>query len=207
MSNLLVIEASPRGETSVSRSMTSHFVEEWEFVNPEGKVTRRDLTGSLLAFVDAPWMAVDFVPGQPRPSQASAALKESCELVQELLDADVIVIGTPVYYSSVPPVLKAWVEHLIRQGMTLDFTGEESLKGKRCTVLLASGGTVTQASPIPDRDMAKLWLRLMLNVLGIDNVEFISAAGTKVIDLGEQSQEQYMAPILPLIRDAAVLCI
>lgn len=202
MTNLLVIEASPRGMSSVSHNMAAEYVDEWRRANPNGKVVQRDLTNTPLKFTDAPWLVAYFTPPDKQSTEMKDALKLSDELVEELLTADVIVIGTPVYNYNVPSVLKAWFDHVVRKGITLGFSGEGLLKGKRCTVLLASGGVYTVGSPIRDRDIATQWLRLILNVLGIENIEFVAAGGTKVIDLGEQSRSEYMAPIIPLIRDA-----
>jgi FMN-dependent NADH-azoreductase len=202
MTNLLVIEASPRGKNSVSHNMAVEYVDEWRHANPNGKVILRDLTNTPLKFTDAPWLAAYFTPPDKQSTEMKDALKLSDELVEELLSADVVVIGTPVYNYNVPAILKAWFDHVVRKGITLGFSGEGLLKGKRCTVLLASGGVYTVGSPIRDRDIATQWLRLILNVLGIENIEFVAAGGTKVIDLGEQSRAEYMAPIIPLIRDA-----
>jgi len=202
MTSLLVIEASPRGKSSVSHNMAAEYVDEWRRANPNGKVVQRDLTNTPLKFTDAPWLVAYFTPPDKQSTEMKDALKLSDELVEELLTADVVVIGTPVYNYNVPSVLKAWFDHVVRKGITLGFSGEGLLKGKRCTVLLASGGVYTVGSPIRDRDIATQWLRLILNVLGIENVEFVAAGGTKVIDLGEQSRSEYMAPIIPLIRDA-----
>jgi len=202
MTNLLMIEASPRGNSSVSRHMAVEYIDEWQRANPNGEVIQRDLTNTPLKFTDAPWLTAYFTPPDKQSAEMKDALKLSDELVEELLGADVIVIGTPVYNYNVPAVLKAWFDHIVRKGMTLGFSGEGLLKDKRCTVLLASGGVYTEGSPIRDRDIATQWLRLILNVLGIEDIEFIAAGGTKVIDLGEQSRSEYMAPIIPLIREA-----
>lgn len=202
MTNLLVIEASPRGKGSVSRNMAAEYVDAWRRANPNGKVIQRDLTSTPLKFTDAPWLAAYFTPPDKQSTEMKDALKLSDQLVAELVAADVVVIGTPVYNYNVPSALKAWFDHVVRKGITLGFSGEGLLKGKRCTILLASGGVYTEGSPIRDRDIATQWLRLILNVLGIENIEFVAAGGTKVIDLGEQSRADYMAPIIPLIRDA-----
>ena len=133
----------------------------------------------------------------------AASLALSDALVAELLAADTIVIATPVYNYNVPAALKSWFDHIVRKGITLGMNGEGLLTGKRCTVLLASGGVYTEGSPIRERDLASQWLRLILHVLGIDDVQFVAAGGTKVIDLGQQSRAAYLAPLEPLAQAAA----
>lgn len=62
MATLLVIEASPRGDQSMSRGMTAMFVEAWRKNNPAGRVVMRDLPGSNLPFVTMPWLQAYFTP-------------------------------------------------------------------------------------------------------------------------------------------------
>ena len=203
MSHLLVIEASPRGASSVSRSMAAQFVADWHSAHPDGRVVRRDLNETALPFTDAAWLAAYFTAPSGQSDAMRATLALSDTLVAELLQADAIVIATPVYNYNVPAVLKAWWDHVVRKGITLGTDGTGLLTGKRATVLLASGGVYTEGSPIRDRDLASQWLRLMLHVVGIDDVAFIAAGGTKAIDLCQQSRDDYMAPLSPLISTAA----
>lgn len=203
MTNLLVIDASPRGNLSVSRDLANHFVATWSKTHTDGNVVRRDLNATALQFTDAAWLAAYFTPPPQQTNQMKQALALSDTLVAELLAADTIVIGTPVYNYNVPAVLKSWFDHIVRKGITLGFHGAGLLQGKRCTVLLASGGVYTPGSPIADRDIATQWLRLMLGVLAITDVTVVAAGGTKVIDLGEQGRDHYLAPFLPQVAAAA----
>lgn len=202
MPNLLIIEASPRGASSVSRTMATQFAGDWLHAHPGGDVVRRDLSATALQFTDAAWLAAYFTPPPQQTPAMQAALALSDALVQELLQADVLVIATPVYNYNVPAALKSWFDHIVRKGITLGVDGKGLLVGKRCTVLLASGGVYTAGSPIADRDIATQWLRLILHVLGITDVAFVAAGGTKVIDLGQQSRADYMAPLVPQVAAA-----
>ena len=130
-------------------------------------------------------------------------LQLSDDLVTELLAADHIVIATPVYNYNVPASLKAWVDHIVRKGLTLGFDGRGLVSGKRATVLVASGGIYTEGSPIRDRDVATAYLRLILNVIGITDVTFVSGGGAKVVDLGERTMDAFLSGLRPEIRKAA----
>jgi FMN-dependent NADH-azoreductase len=57
---------------------------------------------------------------------------------------------------------------------------------------MASGGVYTEGSPIQDRDIATLYLRLILKVIGIEDVTFVAAGGTKVVDLGERPRADFL---------------
>jgi len=203
MPTLLVIESSPRGDYSISRNLTSQFIKDWQRGHPEGRVVMRDLMKTDLHFVNAPWLGAYFTPPEKHSSEMKQLLRLSDELVAELLAADHIAIGTPVYNYNVPAVLKAYIDHIVRKGLTLGFAGEGLVTGKTCTVLLASGGVYTEGSPIQDRDIATLYLRLILKVIGITDVTFVAAGGSKVVDLGETSREHYLAAFQGPIAEAA----
>lgn len=203
MTQLLVVETSPRGSASISRNMTRRFVQDWRAAHPGGKVVERDLMETGLPFVTAPWLAAYFTP----PAQHTLGMKEklrlSDDLVAELLAADHIVIATPVYNYNVPAVLKAWIDHIVRKGMTLGFDGRGLVTGKQATLLIASGGVYTEGSPIRERDIATQYLRLILGVIGITDVTVIAGCGAKAVDLGEETMEGFVARFAPELERAA----
>lgn len=203
MRTLLVIEASPRGELSVSHNMTLRFVQNWVAAHPEGTVINRNLLDTGLRFVDAAWLQAYFTSPDKQSPEMVAALQLSDELVTELLAADHLVIATPVYNYNVPAVLKAWVDHIVRKGLTLGFDGSGLVAGKKATVLMASGGIYTAGSPLQDRDIASQYLRLILNVIGISDVTFVAGGGAKAVDLGEETMQGFMEKLGEQLERAA----
>jgi len=203
MTKLLVVETSPRGNHSISRTMTRRFVAEWQAAHPHGEIVIRDLMETDLPFVTAPWLQAYFTPAEQHSTEMKEALRLSDELVGEILVADHIVIATPVYNFNVPAALKAWVDHIVRKGLTLGFDGNGLVTGKKATVLLASGGVYTEGSPIRDRDIATRYLRLILGVIGITDVTVVAGGGAKVVDLGEQTMDGFIASLAPEIERVA----
>jgi FMN-dependent NADH-azoreductase len=203
MPKLLVVETSPRGDHSISRQMTRRFVEDWCAAHPSGEIFERDLAETDLQFVTPEWLQAYFTPPEQHSPAMRSALQLSDDLVTELLAADHIVIGTPVYNYNVPASLKAWVDHIVRKGRTLGFDGRGLVSGKKATVLLASGGIYTEGSPIRNRDIATAYLQLILNVIGITDVTFVSGGGAKVVDLGELTMDAFLSGLRPEIRKAA----
>ena len=205
MNKLLVVQTSPRGENSISRHMTRCFVQAWQAARPRGEVVHRDLVETKLPFVTGPWLQAYFTP----PAQQSVEMKEelrlSDELVAELLAADHIVISTPIHNYNVPASLKAWVDHIVRKGLTLGFEGQGLVTGKKATLLLASGGVYTEGSPIRNRDIATQYLRLILNVIGVNDVTVVAGGGAKAVDLREQTMEAFLAKLRPDIEHAAAI--
>jgi FMN-dependent NADH-azoreductase len=192
MRTLLVVEASPRGERSMSRGLTARFVDAWKNDHPEGRVVQRDLMKTELPFVNLPWLGAYFTPAEHLTPEMKGLLRLSDELVAELLAADDIAIGTPVYNYNVPAVLKAYIDHIVRKGKTLGFAGEGLVRGKKCTILMASGGTYTEGSPIRDRDIATTYLRLILKVIGIEQVTVVAGGNAKAVDMGATTREAFL---------------
>lgn len=203
MSKLLVIETSPRGDFSISRNLSHRFLKGWQAAHPGGEVVNRDLVDTDLAFVNAPWLQAYFTPPERHSPEMKEALRLSDELVAELLDFDHLVIATPVYNYNIPAALKAWVDHIVRKGITLGADGRGLVTGKKATVLIASGGVYTEGSPIRDRDIATQYLRLILDVIGITDVTFIAAGGAKAVDLGEVSRDDFLSKFDEQIESAA----
>ncbi|UXH76739.1 FMN-dependent NADH-azoreductase [Roseateles amylovorans] len=203
MTQLLVVETSPRGDHSVSRQMTRRFISAWRAQHPQGSIVHRDLAETVLPFVTASWLQAYFTP----PAHQSQAMKDelelSDELTAELLAADHLVIATPVYNYNVPAALKAWVDHIVRKGVTLGFDGQGLVTGKKATVLLASGGVYTEGSPIQNRDIAGQYLRLILGVLGFKDVTVVAGGGAKAVDLGEQTMDRFLDVLQPQLQFAA----
>jgi FMN-dependent NADH-azoreductase len=192
MPRLLVVETSPRGDHSISRALTRRFVARWSAAHPGGVVAERDLMQTDLPFVNAPWLQAYFTPPERHSVEMREVLRLSDELATEVLEADHIVIATPVYNYNVPAALKAWVDHVVRKGVTLGHDGKGLVVGKKVTVLLASGGVYTQGSPIQDRDLATQYLRMILGVIGITDVGVIAAGGAKAVDLGEVGRDAFL---------------
>ena len=130
-------------------------------------------------------------------------LRLSDELVAEVLATDHLVIATPVYNYNVPAALKAWVDHIVRKGLTLGMDGKGLVTGKKATVLLASGGVYTEGSPIRDRDITTQYLRLILNVIGITDVTFVAAGNAKSVDMGEIGMNEFVTRFLSEIEAEA----
>ncbi|MEO6104646.1 MAG: NAD(P)H-dependent oxidoreductase [Pseudoxanthomonas sp.] len=203
-SKLLVVETSPRGDSSVSRQLTRRFVADWQATHTQGQVVRRDLADIQLPHVNAPWLQAYFTPDDQQSAEMKKALRMSDVLVAEILAADHIVIATPVYNYNVPAALKAWIDHIVRKGQTLGFDGKGLVTGKKATVLIASGGVYTEGSPIRDRNMAEQYLRLILNVIGITDVTVVAGGAAKLVDMGEETIAAFVAKHAPAIEQAAL---
>ncbi len=189
MSTLLLIESSVRQQDSVSRQLSEEFVAQWRQANPGGRVLNRDLAREPLPLLDADLLGGWMKPAAEQSAAEQAALARSDQLIEELLAADVLVLGAPMYNFAIPSTLKAWLDHVLRAGVTFKYTEQGPrglLQGKRAYVLTARGG-VYAGGPL---DQQEPYLRQALGFIGIDDVQFVHAEG---LNMGGDSAAQGLA--------------
>jgi len=121
MATLLYISVSPRGNYSISRQLGDAAVRSWKAENPDGHVIERDLAKTQLTFVDLDWIQGAFSPPEYHTENHKKALALSDQFVAELLDADEVILATPMYNFAIPAALKAWIDHVVRAGKTTRF--------------------------------------------------------------------------------------
>ena len=173
---ILKIDSSAATATSVTRQLADELVGKLSNVGDE--VIVRDLN-QPVSFIDESWIGAAYTPEEQRNEDQRAGLALSDTLISELKEADVLVIGAPIYNFSVPAVLKAWVDQVARVGVTFQYTeyGPEGLlKGKKAYIVAATGG-VPVGSPA---DFAVPYLKQVLGFVGITDVEVIAAEGVAV---------------------------
>lgn len=188
MTTLLQINTSIFGDDGRSSTLSNAFVAQWRDKNPDGRVIRRDLAESPVPHLtQARFSAGLTPPGERTMEQArEAALADT--LVEELLAADVLVIGFPVYNFHMPSALKAWFDHVARAGTTFRYTSngpEGLLNGTRAYVFAASGGQYAGTGA----DFYTPYLNHFLGFLGIEQVEFTYAEG---LAMGEDTSHAAM---------------
>ncbi len=199
MPTLLHIDVSPRGDHSISRQVSRAAASAWKQKNPGGKVIERNLAQTKLTFVDMAWIAGAYSAPDQHTEEHKKALAISDQLVDELLAADEVVIGTPMYNFAIPAVLKAWIDHVVRAGKTFRYTadGPEGLaKGRKAVIAVASGGSYKQGSGMEAYNHEIPYLRHILGFIGITDVTFIEAGGTMSVAQGKVSTEQFLAPLV-----------
>lgn len=186
MSQVLVIESSARQQDSVSRQLTSEFLSQWQQAHPQDRIQIRDLARAPLPHMDASLLGGWMTPAEQQSDEERAALQRSEEATRELLDADVLVLAAPMYNFAIPSTLKAWLDHVLRAGVTFRYTENGPvglLTNKRAIILTARGGIYTGGA----LDHQEPYLRQALAFIGITDVQFVHAEG---LAMGEQSASQ-----------------
>lgn len=205
MPQLLVIHTSPRGEFSLSRKLTNTFVEKWQAEHAGGTVVTRDLLKTKLPFIDPPWITGAYTPAEQHSPEVKEAIKISNDLIAELTAADQIVLGTPMYNFSVPAILKAYIDHIVRVGVTVSPSYQGLVKGKKMTVILASGGVYTPGAYAESYNAASGYLKQIFGFIGITDLTILLAGGTGAIIEGKATLPELISKFEPEVLSAAAV--
>jgi FMN-dependent NADH-azoreductase len=187
---LLRIDSSARA-SSVTRQLTAEFVAAWKKENPGGLVRERDLSVTSLPLITDEWATgAHSDPNNLTPGQKQA-LSVSDVLVDELIAADVIVIGAPMYNFTISAPLKAWIDHAVRFGKTFAFDANGPrglLTGKKVVVITSRGGAYRPGTFTAQFDFQEPYLRHVLGFMGLKDVTFIHAENQNKGELGVASR-------------------
>jgi FMN-dependent NADH-azoreductase len=180
MQTLLHLDCSPR-DTSISRKVSREFTEAWRATRPDGRYLRRDLAADPVPHIDQYQVEVmnrleaagirdlDVARDAPETPEEKASWGITWALVEELLAADTIVIGLPMYNFSVPSVFKAWFDRVIIPPLVVDpQTGTGPLAGRRVVVVTARGGGYGPGTPRAAFDFQEPYLRSALSMIALD---------------------------------------
>ena len=176
MTKVLIVDSAATGDESVSRKLTRQFAELLTQRDPSASIVRRDVGTDPVPHLTS--ATVGTIRGaEPATDEARAALALSDRLIAEVKEADVIVIGAPMYNFGMSSTLKAWFDHVLRAGVTFRYSAEgpEGLvKGKRAIVVESRAGFYSEG-PGSAMDHQEPHIRTLLGFIGITDVTFVRA--------------------------------
>jgi FMN-dependent NADH-azoreductase len=205
MATLLHLDSSPL-ESSISRELTREFVKIWKVAHPDGSVIYRDVAAQKVQPIDAKWIGAAYTPEDALTDGQKAELALSEELIGELQQADEYVFGVAMHNFSIPSTLKLWIDQVARRGRTFNYgaNGPEGLlKGKKATVLIASGGVYALGTPAGGMNFVEPYLKAVLGFLGVTDVTFVTAGGAAQVVMGAVDRDVFLKPALEQIRSVA----
>jgi FMN-dependent NADH-azoreductase len=174
---LLHIDSSILGDNSASRQLSAELVAAWAAAEPGVEVTYRDLAADAISHLSSASLVDAGTPTELRDAaqKHEAALGEKS--IEEFLGADAIVIGAPMYNFSIPSQLKAWIDRIAVAGKTFRYTesGPEGLAGGKKVIIVSTAGGIHAGQP--SGIAHENYLELVLNFLGITDIEVVRAEG------------------------------
>lgn len=176
--NILHLSCSPRGQLAESFKLSQKIVGHLLEREPTATLVNRVIGGDVLPHIDANYALSQHSATADVYATGSVTLSD--ELIEELEDADVVVIGTPMHNLTVPSTLKAWIDHIVRARRTFN-TGPEgkvgTLRDRPVYVAVASGGRFS-GERARQPDFLTPYLTFILGMIGLRNVTFFSVQGT-----------------------------
>ncbi len=192
MKNILHIISSPRGEASYSIRLGNAIIDKITNLHPGSVVKVRNVAQDNLPHLSASHLESFFTPQDQWTTKNAETVRESEEALAEVFEADVIVIGAPLYNFGIPSSLKAWIDHVVRSGRTFRY-GENGIEGllkdKKVYVALASGGIYSDG-PMQFMDSVSPYLKNVFSFIGINDFEIVRAEGTSMPNLMETALEK-----------------
>ena len=190
MKKILHIISSPRGEASYSIRLGHSIIEKLQAAYPDSTVTENILVNKQFPHLEEAQISSFYTAPENRTAQNLEAIQHSDEEIREIMDADILVIGAPMYNFSVPSTLKAWIDHIARAGVTFTY-GEKGPKGlvqgKKVYLAVASGGIYSEGQ-MKSYDFVTPYLKTVLGFIGLTDITVVRAEGTS----------------MPVIKDKAI---
>jgi FMN-dependent NADH-azoreductase len=190
MTTLLQINASLNHDNGQSSRLANQFVAAFHERHPDANIVVRNVAATdTVPHLDAERFAAFITAPAERSAAQHSVVAYSDALINELKQADVIVLGLPMYNFGVPSQLKAYFDHIARAGVTFKYTDKGPvglLTGKKVYVFAARGGLYA-GTPM---DTQTSYVRDFLRFVGMDQVEFVYAEG---LAISPQSKQEGLA--------------
>lgn len=185
MKKVLVINSSARGVRSQSRKLAEAFVDHWKSIHANPVIIHRELGGEDVPHVNENWIAAAFKPEAARSETEKEALKISDVYISELLEADVIVVASPMYNWSIPSALKAYIDQVVRVNKTFEFNKDDMknpyiglLKGKTVFLLLSRGAQGYEKGDHNEHlNFQSTYLKTVFNIIGVSDIHVVTVNG------------------------------
>lgn len=198
MKKILNVISSARGAASNSTQLANAIIERLTEQPPGSTVKLRDLVDRHYPHLEESHLNAFFAPAEDQTPESKEAAQHSDEAIKEVMEADIIVIGVPIYNFNIPSALKAWLDHLVRAGKTFSYNSghpEGLVKDKKVYLAIASGGVFSDG-PLKSYDFAEPYLRMILGFIGITDIATFRVEGASIPDLKETALQKGIESIV-----------
>jgi FMN-dependent NADH-azoreductase len=192
MKKILHIVSSPRGGASYSIRLGEAIIEKLLTAHPDSTVKTVDLVKQHWPHLEEAHLTSFFTPSDKHTANDREAIRHSEAAIADILEADILVIGAPMYNFSIHSTLKAWIDHIVRSGVTFSYSekGPEGLiKGKKVYIAESTGGVYSEV-PMKQNDFVEPYLRFILGFIGLKDITFVRAEGLALPALKEGAVEK-----------------
>lgn len=195
---ILQVISSPRGGASFSKKLGLGIIEKLQAANPGSTVQVRDLATHPFPHLEEAKLNALYAPVEKRTPEQHEAAKHSDDAIAEVMAADVLVVEAPLYNFGIPSTLKAWIDHIVRAGITFRYTAEgrpEGLvKGKKMYIAMASGAIYSEG-PFAAYDFVSPYLKAVFGFVGVTDIEVVRVEGTAMPGVQDTALEKGLASV------------
>jgi FMN-dependent NADH-azoreductase len=188
---LLHIDSSVLGANSASRALSADIVDRQRALHPGLKVTHRDLAADAALHLSPAHLAA-WQGGAVEDALLGDDLKKGGGYLEELMAADIVVIGAPMYNFSIPSQLKAWIDRVVVAGKTFRYGpqgAEGLLSGKKVFIASSRGNVYAPGSPAAALEHHENYLTGVLGFIGLNDITVVRAEG---LAFGPEAREAAM---------------
>jgi FMN-dependent NADH-azoreductase len=195
MKKILSVISSPRGAVSASIQLAQALTDQLVAAYPGSIVKATDLTKKNFPHLEESHITSFFTPPDQHTGKDKEAIRHSDEAIKEIMEADILIIGAPMYNFNIHSTLKAWLDHIVRKGLTFSYSekGPEGLvKGKKVYLILSTGGIFSEGSMKP-HDFVEPYLRFIFGFIGLTDVTVFRVEGLAIPGIMETAMEKAIA--------------
>lgn len=198
MKQILHIISSASGQASVSVPLGNAIIEKIRQTYPGSIVKERNLLEKPLPHLEEAHVTSFFTPPEYRTAENLEAIIHSDEVVQEIKEADILVIGAPMYNFGIHSNLKTWIDHLIRVGLTFKYDDQGNqtglIEGKKVYLALVSGAVYSEG-PMRPADYVEPYLKTILSFIGLSDITSIRVEGLAIPGLKDTAFQKAIGSI------------
>jgi FMN-dependent NADH-azoreductase len=198
MKRILHIISSPRGAASQSIKLGKAIVEKIQAKYPGSTVSETNLNDLNFPHLEESHITAFYTPAENQTPENKIALQHSDEAINAIFAADIIVIGAPLYNFTIHSTLKAWIDHIVRKGITFTY-GENGLQGlildKKVYLAMSSGGVYTEG-PMQSFDFVVPYLQTVLGFIGLKDMSVFRIEGTAMPGMEQAAAEKGLNSII-----------
>lgn len=197
MKNILHITSSPRKEASASIQLGNRIIDRLLEKHPGSIITTIDVSEHAYPALDNTMIGAFKIPVAEQSPEQRAVMSVSDDAVAQLAAADTVIIGAPLYNFHIPSTLKAWLDLIVRPGLSFRYANgvSEGLLGeKKVYLALASNGVYTEG-PMKPMDFAEPYLRFILGFIGMKDITTFRVEGGAIPGVMETALEKGLASV------------
>lgn len=199
MKHILHIMSSIQGKESYSIKLGQTIIEKIQEKYPDNILEELNLANMELPHLNQEFLGKLFTPSTLLKEEDKESIRFSDDFVKQLMTADIIVIGAPLYNFTIPSALKSWIDYITRPGITFGY-GEDGrpnglVTGKKVYIAMSSGGIFSEG-PGKANDFVVPYLQAFLGFLGMTNLTAFRAEGLKVPEVKETAMKKAIDSII-----------